>query len=452
MCPQLFREIETEITNLLSELIQIDTSNPPGNEVEAANFLAKTLEQEGFQCELFESTPGRGNLITRLQGSGEKPNLLLLSHLDVVPANPKEWSVDPFSGLVKDGFVWGRGTRDMKGMAAMEVMVMKLLKRNGVKPRGDVILAATADEEKGGGAGAKWIVENYPEKVRAGYVINEGGGQAIPVDGKNLFTIQTAEKGINWFRVRAKGSPGHGSVPGAADNAIMRMSDVISKLGNYRAKISLLPTVKIYLEKMAQENENLRHALVLLLKNPTMSDKILDVLAQTEKAMAERIRAMLRMTITPTIIHGGLKENIIPSECETAFDCRILPGQTPAEAMADIKNLLKEVPLDKLEFTTIQADMPSESPADTPFYEQLVKVLKAFEPNCAVTPLLVTGGTDSRFFRNMGIPSYGFQPTHAELPLGELMKMVHGIDERISIDNLVFGTSVLYSVIEKFLG
>jgi acetylornithine deacetylase/succinyl-diaminopimelate desuccinylase-like protein len=173
MVAKLFKEVEEEVTDLLSDLIRINTTNPPGNEIEAARYLAKNMENEGFKCELFESAPGRGSVITRLKGSGDKPNLLLLSHLDVVAANPKEWSVDPFAGVVKEGFVWGRGALDMKSMTAMEVMVMKLLKRNNVELKGDVILAATADEEKGGEAGAGWLVRNHPEKVRADYVINE---------------------------------------------------------------------------------------------------------------------------------------------------------------------------------------------------------------------------------------------------------------------------------------
>ena len=177
MCAQLLREVEREVTNLLCDLVRINTTNPPGNETEAAKYLAETLEKEGFECELFESAPGRSSIITRLKGTGEKPSLLLLSHLDVVAANLKEWSVDPFEGVVKNGFVWGRGALDMKSMTAMEVTVMKLLKRDKVKLKGDVILAATADEEKGGEAGAGWLVRNHPEKIRADYVINEGGGQ-----------------------------------------------------------------------------------------------------------------------------------------------------------------------------------------------------------------------------------------------------------------------------------
>jgi len=448
---RFLKEIEEEVTALLSDLIKINTTNPPGNETQAAKYLAKTLENEGFQCEVLESSPGRGNIITRLKGTGEKPSLLLLSHLDVVAANPNEWSVDPFSGLVKDGFVWGRGAMDMKSMTAMEVMVMKLLKRNNVKLKGDVILAATADEERGGEAGAGWLVRNHPEKVRAEYVINEGGGQAVPVDGKNVFTIQTAEKGILWFKVKAKGRPGHGSVPGAADNAILRMNRVVERLGNYQADMMLTPTVKRFLTVMAEENKEAKEALSLLLQNPAKGDEILDKLAQRDKAMAEELRAMLRMTIAPTIIHGGVKENIIPSECEAVFDCRILPGQTTAEALNCVKELLKDIGLDKLEFEIIQANEPSESSMDTPLYRLMVETIKEFEPNCAVAPILLTGGTDSRFFRRLGAACYGFQPVLSDLPYGEILRMVHGIDERISIKNLVFGTSVLYNVVEKFM-
>ena len=451
MCAQLLREVEREVTNLLSDLIRINTTNPPGNETEAAKYLAETLEKEGFKCELFESAPGRGSIITRIKGTGEKPNLLLLSHLDVVAANPKEWSVDPFEGVVKNGFVWGRGALDMKSMTAMEVMVMKLLKRNKMKLKGDVILAATADEEKGGEAGAGWLVRNHPEKIRADYVINEGGGLAIPIEGKNIYTIQTAEKGILWFKIKAKGRPGHGSVPGTADNAILRMNRVVEKLGNYRAKMTVVPTVKQFLSQITKENKTVQQALMLLLQNPDMGDQILDMLAEKDKAMAEELRASLRMTIAPTIIHGGIKENIIPSECEAVFDCRVLPGQTSTEAMDEIKRLLEGVDLEKLEFETIQANEPSESPADTPLYEQIVNVLKEFEPNCSIAPILLTGGTDSRFFRKIGSICYGFQPLRSDMPYGEILKTIHGIDERISIENLVFGTSVLYNVVESFM-
>jgi acetylornithine deacetylase/succinyl-diaminopimelate desuccinylase-like protein len=448
---QLLKEIEDEVTHFLSDLIRINTTNPPGNETAAAKYLNEKLSQEDFKCELFESAPERGNVITRLKGTGEKPSLLLLSHLDVVAANAKEWSVDPFGGVVKDGFVWGRGALDMKGMTAIECMVMKLLKRNGVQLKGDVILAATADEEQGGLSGADYLLRNYPEKIFAPYVLNEGGGVAVPTRNGNVFTVQTAEKGILWFKVKAKGIPGHGSMPNVADNAIMRMNKVVEKLGNYCSQVSLVPTMKRFLEEIARQDPVLKEPLSRLLANPALSDHILDELTKTAPELAEEIRPRLRMTITPTIIHGGVKENIIPSECEAVFDCRILPGQESAQAIGLIEALLDEVDSEKLVFEGLQVQEPSESSAETPLYAAIAAVLREFEPNCGVTPMLTTGGTDSRFSRRKGSVCYGFHPMYPEVSSGKVVKREHGIDERISVENLVFGTSVLYETVKKFM-
>jgi len=448
---QLLKEVETEVTQLLSDLIRINTTNPPGNEMEAAKYLAKNLSREGFNCELFESALGRGSVITRLKGTGEKPSLLLLSHLDVVAANAGEWSVDPFGGLVKDGYVWGRGALDMKGMTVIEVMALKLLKRNNVKLKGDVVLAATADEEQGGVAGVDYLLRSCPEKIFADYVLNEGGGSAFPAQNKNVYTVQTAEKGILWFKVKAKGVPGHGSMPDLADNAIMRMNKVIEKLGDYRSQILLVPTVTRFLNEVAREDANLQQPFLRLLANPELSDQVLDELVKTAKPLAGEIRPRIRMTIAPTIIHGGVKENVIPSECEAVFDCRVLPGQTTTQALSLIKDLLRDVGLEKLAFETIQVNEPSESKAETPLYDVITSVLKEFEPSCGVTPMLMTGGTDSRFFRKMGSVCYGFHPMRPEAPYDKMVKREHGIDERISIENLVFGTSVLYEVVRRFM-
>jgi acetylornithine deacetylase/succinyl-diaminopimelate desuccinylase-like protein len=451
MAVPLLKEVEAEVTNLLCDLIRINTTNPPGNETAAAKYVAEQLGKEGFKYEVFESAPNRGSVITRLKGTGEKPSLLLLSHLDVVAADAGEWSVDPFAGVVKDGFVWGRGALDMKGMVAIEVLVLKLLKRNGVKLKGDVVFAATADEEQGGLSGADYLLRNFPEKVFAPYVLNEGGGLAIPTRNGNVFTVQTAEKGILWFKVKARGTPGHGSMPNVADNAIMRMNKVISKLEDYRSRVSLVPTVKRFLSEIAREDAVLQEPFTRLLANPELSDKILDELAKASPQLAEEIRPRLRMTITPTIIRGGVKENVIPSECETVFDCRILPGQESAQAIDLIKGLLDEVDSEKLVFESLQVQEPSESTAETPLYATISEVLREFEPNCGVTPMLTTGGTDSRFFRRKGSVCYGFQPMYPEESSGRVVKREHGIDERISVENLVFGASVLYETVKKFM-
>ncbi len=449
---KLLREVEEETANLLSQLIQIDTTNPPGNETDAAKYLAENLANEGVNCEIVESAPKRGSVITRLEGSGEKPRLLLLSHLDVVAANQAEWTVNPFAGEIKDGFVWGRGALDMKGMTAVEVITLKLLKRNDVKLKGDVILAATADEEMGGVCGADFLLRNYPEKLFAEYVLNEGGGSSISTHAKNVFTVNTAEKGLLWFRVKAKGIPGHGSMPDAADNAIMRMNNVVAKIGAFRSTSELVPTMNQFLSELALADSSLKEPLTQILTNPEKSDLLLDELEKTAPAIADEIRPRLKMTITPTIINGGVKENVIPSECTAVFDCRVLPGHPISEAQAKVRELLADVGLDKLSFETIQAQEPSESPVDTPLYGVIKSVLGEIEPNCAVAPSLMTGGTDSRFFRRMGAVCYGFHPLRSETRFGEkATRREHGIDERISVENLVFGVSVLYETVRRFM-
>ena len=448
---ELQKQIEQEITQFLSELIRIDTTNPPGNEIKAANFLSQDLAKDGFESEIFESAPGRGSVVTRLKGSGEKPSLLLLSHLDVVAANPDEWSVSPFAGSVKDGYVYGRGAYDMKGMTAVELFTLKLLKRNNISLKGDVVLAATADEEKGGDEGAGFLLRNHKDKVWCPYVLNEGGGLAIPQKNGNVYPIQTAEKGILWFKVKAKGTPGHGSTPNTADNAILSISKVIAKLDSYKPAAMYVPTVKEYLAEIARINPDLKVDFANLLENPDKSDQILDELAKKDKALAEEIRPRTKTTITPTIISGGCKENIIPSECGITFDCRVLPGQSVDGTLATIKSLLNDVGFDKLSFEIIQMHDGNESTTQTPLFDAITGVLRDLEPNCGVTPAMTTGGTDSHFFRDTGSVCYGFHPMRPDEPNDLLEKRMHGIDERITIENLVWGTSVLYEVVKRFM-
>jgi len=453
MAVKLLEEVRDEVTELLSELIKINTTNPPGNETAAAKILAEYLEKEGLECEVIESASGRGNLITRIKGEGNGPSLLLLSHLDVVPALAKEWSVPPFSGIVKDNFVWGRGSLDCKSLVAIEATVMKLLKGENAKPKGDIIFAATADEEKGGNYGVGWLVRNHPEKIKADFVINEGGGFSIPINGKHVFTVQTAEKGVMWLKIKAKGRPGHGSIPGAADNAVLTMAKVAEAIGNHSSKIRVVPTVKQMIEGLAKERGTIWQLISRLLASPWFADKILDRMAKENFVMAEFLRAMLRNTMAPTMISGGIKENIIPSECEAVFDCRVLPGETKDSLLAEIKEVLShaKVELEKLEFEFIQADEPSESPIETPLYAMIQKVLQRFEPHSYIVPFMMTGGTDSRFLRRIGSICYGFAPMKTDMPLSDFLKMAHGIDERISVDNLVFGVSVLYQLVKEFL-
>jgi len=451
MSPQILTDVEREVTELLRTLIRINTTNPPGNETASANYIAKYLGKEGFKTEVIESTSGRGSVVTRLKGTGEKPSLLLLSHLDVVAANAQEWSIDPFAGEAKDGYVYGRGAYDMKSMTAIEIMVMKLLNKNHVLLKGDVVLAGTADEEQGGEEGAGYLLRNYKEKVLCPYVINEGGGLAFPSKNGYVFPVQTAEKGILWLKIKAKGTPGHGSTPNTADNAVLRMNKVLNKLGNYQPPTIYVPTLKAFLAEIGTQDPELKETFSRLLANPKKSEQILDQLAKKDHALAEEIRPRTKMTIAPTMIHGGVKENIIPSDCEAVLECRILTGQSIDETVDLIKGLLKDVGSDKLSFEFIQAHSGSESTMDTELYSTITDVLKEFEPGCGVTPTLTTGGTDSRFFRELGSICYGFQPMIPDEPNDQLEKRMHGIDERITVKNLVYGTSVLYETVKRFM-
>jgi len=449
---QLMHQIRDEICDLLQKLVCIDTTNPPGNETFATHFLEQELSRDNFECEIIESATARGSLITRLKGTGEKPNLLLLSHLDVVAANPAEWSIPPFKGIIKDGFVYGRGTLDMKGMTAIEIMTLKLLKRNDIKIKGDVLLAATADEENGGSQGVCWLLKHHREKVMAEYVLNEGGGATISTKYGNVFTVNTAEKGIMWFKLKAYGKPGHGSMPDTAVNAIKPIVCAIEKLCSYKSEIVYIPTVKTFLNKIAEKKPELRESFEELIKHPEKSMQILDQLASKGEPLAEEIRPRIQLTLTPTMLAGGVKVNIIPSECEVTFDCRILPGQTIDNALTIIRGLLADIGLNDLELELLQAHNGSESSIQTPLYQTITDVLCEFEPNCTVTPTLLCGGTDSKFYRAQGSICYGFHPMYTEPAVdGKYVKREHGIDERISIDNLVFGTSVLYETVKRFM-
>ncbi len=451
MTIQILNDIESEVTQFLSELIKINTTNPPGNETDAARFIEAYLSKDGFKSEIYESAPGRGSLITRLNGTGQKPNLLLLSHLDVVAANPQEWTVDPFSGQIKDGFVYGRGAIDMKGMTAVEVITLQLLKKNKIPLKGDVVLAATADEERGGEEGAGYMLRNHKDKIWCPYILNEGGGTAFPQNGRNVFPIQTAEKGILWFKVKAKGTPGHGSTPNMADNAIARINKVITTLSSYQPPTIYVPTLKEFLTQVAKTNPDLEPTITRLLANPAQSDQIIEELAQKDRALAEETWPRTRTTITPTIIHGGVKENIIPSECEVTFDCRVLPGESIDQTLAVIKSMLSPLDGGKISYEILQMHDGNESTTQTPLYNAITEVLKEYEPNCGLTPTLTTGGTDSRFFRETGSICYGFHPVIPEEPNDQYEKRMHGIDERLSIKNLVFGVSIFYETVKRFM-
>lgn len=432
-----------ELVHFLSNLLKINTTNPPGNELEAAKYIAEWLSERGISCEVLESSPGRGNLIARIEGEKRGPSLLLLGHLDVVPADRSRWKLDPFSGSIKNGYVWGRGALDMKSMVAIEAFVFAELGGLEKVPRGDLVLALTADEERGGKYGVQWILEHERDKVVADYVINEGGGEGILTKKGWLFNVQVAEKGVFWFKVRTKGIPAHGSVPTLGINAIEKMELILSKIKEFKPEVELSEYARRYIEAFLKLEGLLEGRL-----GPENLDVILDKLSKTNKEMSELFRAMTRVTMTPTIIKGGVKENVVPYECELTVDCRVPPDYVKESVRKLIDNLIGGL-YDELEF--LQEAEPTWSPIDTPLYNLIVKTLKKNVPGAVVEPYMVTGGTDSRFFRNLGIIAYGFQPLMVEGPFSEWIKLIHGDNERISIKNLEFGYNIIKSVIKEFL-
>ncbi|MBO3841537.1 MAG: M20/M25/M40 family metallo-hydrolase [Candidatus Brockarchaeota archaeon] len=428
------------LVKLLSNLLQIDTSNPPGNESNAAGFLRDWLSERGVESEIVEFEKGRANLFSRVKGSGEGPSLLLLSHTDVVPADPARWKIPPFSGAVKDGYIWGRGALDMKSMVAVETMVFSEMADKRLK--GDLVLLAAADEEKGG-LGVKKMLENSMGKIIADYVINEGGGEGVLTKKGWLFDIQTAERGVFWYRVQTRGSPAHGSVPGLGVNAIERMRPLLNRVSEFKGACERVDPSWRYVESLLKmmglsvEEVDVNNIEILLNK-----------LAETDRGLGESAKAMLQVTMTPTMIHGGVKENVVPYECNLTVDCRVPPGYSKERVKNMITGLFHGLEYE-LEF--IQESEPTVSPVDTPLYRVIENSLLKQVPGARLEPTTKTGGTDSRYFRRMGIPAYGFQPLMVEGNYYEWSRMMHGDNERISIENLDFCYRVLKQVVDSFM-
>lgn len=441
-----------EVTSLLCALIRFDTTNPPGNETPCAEFLRQRFEAEGIEAEVAEPAPGRGNVIARLPGEGGGKSLLLLSHLDVVPVQePGEWTAEPFAGVVRDGFVWGRGALDCKCLTAMEAQAMFVLKRAGVRLKGDLMFSAVADEEVGGDFGARWLANERPETLRADYCINEGGGFSLSVGaGKNVYAVDVAEKGVLWLRLRFKGRPGHGSMPRAADNALVKLSDAVEKVHRHVPPKMVTPIVRQFLTgvMVAQRGASGRLLAPLLLDSPLSGFLLRQAVRDPERA--GQIDAMLRLTMSPNVAAAGSKTNIIPGAAELTLDCRLLPGQTKETVYQELRRA--GLDLSSVEIEELESDEPSWSPTDTELFRAIEEALHELAPGVPVLPLLVPGMSDSRFVRQLGGIAYGFQPTVPEEDGAELGKRVHGIDERIGVASLAFGTDALVRTILKTIG
>lgn len=423
-----------DVVALAQHLITIDTSNYGSGECVgergAAEWVMEKLEGAGYTPQYIESAPGRGNVVLRIPGRDtEQGALVLHGHLDVVPAEPSEWSRNPFSGEVVDGMLWGRGAVDMKGMDAMILAFCLDLARTGQQPERDLIIVFFADEEAGGVYGSIHLVENYPELFEgATEAVSEVGGYSVTVDGKRCYLVQTAEKGILWLRLVAAGRAGHGSQVGT-DNAVTKLCQAVANIGAYDWPIELTPTVREFLARIEEvTGQPLDH---------TDFDHLMQRLGTT----ARWVGATLQNTSNPTMLEAGYKHNVIPRTAEARIDCRFLPGQRDnlIETLDRLSGPDVEVVVD-YENVALETDMSGTTPAS------MVRALLAEDDEAHVMPYCLSGGTDNKALSELGIRGFGFAPLKLPPDL-DFAGMFHGVDERVPADSLVFGRRVL----ERFL-
>ncbi len=433
---------KAETLKILQDLIRIDTTNPPGNEIEAVRYVHDLLAQEGLPSEIIESEPGRGNLIARLKGDGSKPAMVLLGHLDVVPAEPKEWDVPPFSAEVKDGFIWGRGSLDMKSLDAMEIAAFLKFHREKTPLAGDVILVLTADEEAGGHQGAEFLVQNHWDKIEAKYLLNEG---SVGVDrqGMHVYAIQVAEKGVAWMKLTANGTSGHGSSP-IVDNAVVKLVRAVGALASHRFPVQKTAVLSAFLERLAPHLPWYQRAGLKLMFTPVIGPIVQKIAAKSlEKNRA--VKAILTNTVSPTMLSAGYKVNVIPSEATASLDGRILPGETPGSFLAKVQDIVgKDVSVEYL-----SNSFPNESDFHTDYFRAIEEALKKSDPEAITAPILSAGATDSRFFRAKGVIAYGILPL---LLTEDLLEGLHGKNERIPVDHLENGTEIVYDIVKTMQG
>jgi acetylornithine deacetylase/succinyl-diaminopimelate desuccinylase-like protein len=439
---------QREAITLLADLLRIDTTNPPGNELLAAEMVESRLHKEGIAATLIESQPGRASLVARLKGDGTGGGPLLLNaHLDVVPAgDPARWTHPPFDGTIADGYVWGRGAVDMKHMAALSTQVLIEVQRSGARLTRDLVLTLVADEEEGCEQGSRYLVDHHREKVQAEYVLGEVGGFTLHLLGSRFYPIMIAEKGIAWLRLRAQGDPGHGSMPNP-DSAIIRLARAIARVGGSRLPQHNTETVTRFLEAVAAHLGKPKGLVLRALLNHRLSGPILRN-AVRDPALSRPFFAALSNTASPTALSAGGKHNVIPGEATALIDGRTLPGQSTADLIAELKAVLGHDG-DHLRFEVVREFPPTVSSHQTPLFELLCRTVEKHDPGAVAVPYMAPGFTDAQAFSRMGARCYGFAPV--QLPAGlSFSKLFHGDDERVPVDGLAWGLKVLDEVVRSF--
>jgi acetylornithine deacetylase/succinyl-diaminopimelate desuccinylase-like protein len=410
---------ERETLDNLRALIRLDTSNPPGNERCAADYLAFALTAAGLPATIVEAAPTRANLIARIRGIDRALGpLMLSSHTDVVPVEAARWSRAPFGAEVADGCVWGRGAIDMKSKCAMDLGLMLALKRAGVALERDLIFAAVADEEAGSELGARFLVEHHPELIHAGFVLNETGGFTLFMGERRFYPIQVAEKGFVTVRMTVTGAPGHGSMP-RSDTAIAWMAELITRITQTPMRRRLTPLMRATFADLGINPE----------KAPPL------------------FRPMISNTVTPTILRAGYKDNVIPGEASVILDGRTLPGEDERGFLAELRTIVGTEPI----LEVVKSAPPAEASHDTPLFRLIKAHTEAADPGARAIPWMLPGATDSKFFAQLGAVCYGFAPVQLDpkMPFGALY---HGNDERMPIAGLIWGLRLYTDVVLAFLG
>jgi acetylornithine deacetylase/succinyl-diaminopimelate desuccinylase-like protein len=427
----------------LAQLIRIDTTNPPGDETPAAEYLAELFVKAGLEPTLIGAEPRRKNVVVRLRGDGSAKPVLLAAHLDVVPAEPSRWKHPPFCGEIHDDYLWGRGAIDMKQMAVMSALAVLRLKAEGVKLKRDVIFAGVADEEAGCDLGSKWLVDNHPELVRAEYALGEAGGFTVYLNGAVLYPVGVAERGAVWMKMRMKGPPGHGSMP-RADNVIGRLGRAVSRLATTRLPLHKTPVVERYMSTIAK-TQGLGRKLILA---NIWFEKIADLALRgaPDPGVRGATQAMLSNTAVPTVLRGGNKINVIPGVAEAEIDGRTLPRQTAADLIAEIKKVVE----DDVEIEILRDMPPVENDPESPLVQLLFDAIRKAHPGAVPVPYLMPGFTDAKSWSRLGTQCYGFMPVRFPDDGVRFGDLFHGHDERIPVEGLKWGTDLVYEVVQEF--
>jgi acetylornithine deacetylase/succinyl-diaminopimelate desuccinylase-like protein len=432
--------VRDEVTGHLQQLIRFNTVNPPGNEIQAAEYLLKVVQAEGIDGKILERAPGRANFVARIPGSGQGRPLMLMAHSDVVSVEPDKWTHDPFGGEIVDGKVWGRGAVDTKDLVACELMVMLMIKRASLTLDRDLILTTFADEEAGGHYGAEWMWENHRDLIDAEVAINEGGGNAVDIEGKRFYVCQTGEKGGARIRLYARASPGHASMP-LSDTAMRRAGRAVARLTDHTFPTIMTATVERMLTAIGQTlGGSTQSQVQRILANPTW--EALSELPLSDMELRS-LYATTRNTAVPTIIHGGHRINVIPSEVTVDVDGRVLPGQDPAAFAAQVRELVGDEV--DVEFNEARSSEGIEADPQSDLFETISSTMAELDNGATVVPFLVAGGTDAASLP--GIKVYGFMPSRDN---PEEMNLAHSHDERIAISNLEFGTRALYEIVTRY--